>query len=220
MGQSIAGQRPGRDARWNDWGAQWWAWRGSELIVRLPQAKPEPISKSQAEEADRQKTSPMPKYRILVVDDNRLSAQSTAMALGLMGHDLVTACDGIEGIELARTFRPDVILMDIGLPEMNGHETARRIRDQPGGKNILLIAVTGYGQEEDRRRSLDAGFDYHLVKPLNFAELKNKLSELRAVPEKPRRFLTRAKTRWELILASDLGRNSAPTALAIKKLLA
>ena len=101
----------------------------------------------------------------------------------------------VEGIELARTFRPDVILMDIGLPEMNGHETARRIRDQPGGKNILLIAVTGYGQEEDRLCSLDAGFDYHLVKPLNFAELKNKLSELRAVPEKPRRFLTRAKTR-------------------------
>jgi CheY-like chemotaxis protein len=129
--------------------------RGSELIVRLPQAKPEPLSKSQAEEADRQKTSPMPKYRILVVDDNRLSAQSTAMALGLMGHDLATACDDIEGIELARTFRPDVILMDIGLPEMNGHETARRIREQPGGKNILLIAVTGYGQEEDRRRSLD-----------------------------------------------------------------
>jgi CheY-like chemotaxis protein len=129
--------------------------RGSELIVRLPQAKPEPLSKSQAEEADRQKTSPMPKSRILVVDDNRLSAQSTAMALGLMGHDLATACDDIEGIELARTFRPDVILMDIGLPEMNGHETARRIREQPGGKNILLIAVTGYGQEEDRRRSLD-----------------------------------------------------------------
>ena len=68
--------------------------RGSELMVRLLQAKPEPLSKSQAEEADRQKTSPMPKYRILVVDDNRLSAQSTAIALGLMGHDLATACDG------------------------------------------------------------------------------------------------------------------------------
>ena len=89
--------------------------RGSELIVRLPQAKPEPLSKSQAEEADRQKTSPTPKYRILVMDDNRLSAQSTAMALGLMGHDLATACDGIEVIELTRTFRTDVILMDIWL---------------------------------------------------------------------------------------------------------
>lgn len=168
--------------------------RGSELTVRLPLAKSEPLSESQAEEADRQKTSP-PKYRILVVDDNRLSAQSTAIALGLMGHDLATACDGIEGIELARTFRPDVILMDIGLPELNGHETARRIRQQPGGENILLIAVTGYGQEEDRRRSLEAGFDYHLVKPLNFAELKNRLYEFRAAVGKPRSFLMGSKTR-------------------------
>jgi signal transduction histidine kinase len=88
--------------------------RGSELIVRLPLAKPSPLTASQAEEADREKTSPTPKYRILVVDDNRLSVQSTAIALGLMGHDLATACDGKEGIELARTFRPDVILMDIG----------------------------------------------------------------------------------------------------------
>ena len=154
--------------------------RGSELIVRLPQAKPELLSQSQAEEPARQKTSAKPKYRILVVDDNRLSAQSTAVALSLMGHELATALDGIEAIELARKFRPEVILMDIGLPEMNGHEIARRIRQQPRGKNILLIAVTGYGQEEDRRRSLEAGFDHHLVKPLNFAELKNKLSELRA----------------------------------------
>ncbi len=167
---------------------------GSELIVRLPQAKREPLSESEAEEPDRQKTPPTPQYRILVVDDNRLNAQSTAIALSLMGHDLATACDGNEGIELARTFRPEVILMDIGLPEMNGHETARRIRQEPGGKNIVLIAVTGYGQEEDRRRSLEAGFDYHLVKPLNFAELKNKLFELRAAAGKPRSFLTHAET--------------------------
>ena len=161
---------------------------GSELIVRLPQAKREPLSESEAEEPGLQKTPPTPQYRILVVDDNRLNAQSTAIALSLMGHDLATAWDGNEGIELARTFRPDVILMDIGLPEMNGHETARRIRQEPGGKNIVLIAVTGYGQEEDRRRSLEAGFDYHLVKPLNFAELKNKLFELRAAAGKREAF--------------------------------
>jgi PAS domain S-box-containing protein len=165
--------------------------RGSELIVRLPQAKPEPLSQSQAAEPDGEKA--LPKYRILVVDDNRLSVQSTAIALGLMGHDLATACDGIEGIERARTFRPDVILMDIGLPDINGHETARRIRQQPGGKNIILIAVTGYGQEEDRRRSIEAGFDYHLVKPLNFAELKNKLSEIPSAPRKPPSFFNNAK---------------------------
>jgi CheY-like chemotaxis protein len=99
--------------------------------------------------------------------------------LKLMGHELVTARDGIEGIERARTFQPEVILLDIGLPELNGYETARRIREQPWGKNVFLIAVTGYGQEEDRRRSLEAGFDCHLVKPLRFAELKHRLSELR-----------------------------------------
>jgi PAS domain S-box-containing protein len=167
--------------------------RGSELVVRLPQVKPEPLSESQAAEPDGEKASPTPKYRILVVDDNRLSAQSTAIALSLMGHDLATAFDGIEGIECARTFRPDVILMDIGLPDMNGHDTARRIRQQPGGKNIILIAVTGYGQEEDRRRSIEAGFDYHLVKPLNFADLKNKLSEMASAPGKPRAFSNNAK---------------------------
>ena len=126
-----------------------------------------------------------------------------------MGHDLATACDGIEGIERARTFRPDVILMDIGLPDMNGHETARRIRQQPGGKNIILIAVTGYGQEEDRRRSIEAGFDYHLVKPLNFSELKNKLSQLPSAPRKPTSFFKNAKNYWDLILA----RGRSPTAL-------
>jgi CheY-like chemotaxis protein len=109
-----------------------------------------------------------------------------------MGHDLSTACDGIEGIERARTFRPDVILMDIGLPDMNGHDTARRIRQQPGGKDIILIAVTGYGQEEDRRRSIEAGFDDHIVKPLNFAELKNILSEITSAPRKPRSFSNNA----------------------------
>jgi CheY-like chemotaxis protein len=93
-----------------------------------------------------------------------------------MGHEVVTAQDGIEGIEYAQTLRPDVILLDIGLPGLNGLETARSIREQPWGKTIFLIAVTGYGQEEDRRRSLEAGFDYHMVKPVDFAELKKMLS--------------------------------------------
>jgi PAS domain S-box-containing protein len=161
--------------------------RGSELVVRLPRANEKSLSESHTAEPNGEKTSPTPKYRILVVDDNRPSAHSTAIALGLMGHELATARDGTEGIERARTFGPDVILMDIGLPEMNGYETARRIREQPWGKNMILIAVTGYGQEEDRRRSLEAGFDHHLVKPLNFAELKNKLFGLLASPERPRR---------------------------------
>jgi PAS domain S-box-containing protein len=150
---------------------------GSEFVARLPMIST-PLSESHVPKDDDESASPAAKYRILIVDDNRLSSESTATALGLMGHELATARDGIEGIERAQAFRPDVILLDIGLPEVNGFETARRIREQPWGKNIFLIAVTGYGQEEDRRRSLEAGFNYHLVKPLSFAELKHKLSEL------------------------------------------
>jgi PAS domain S-box-containing protein len=153
--------------------------RGSEFVVRLPMVGAEPRSGARSGKDDAERASHAAKYRILIVDDNRLSLDSTAMALKLMGHELVTARDGIEGIERARTFQPEVILLDIGLPELNGYETARRIREQPWGKNVFLIAVTGYGQEEDRRRSLEAGFDCHLVKPLRFAELKHRLSELR-----------------------------------------
>ena len=151
---------------------------GSEFVAHLPMISAEPRSGSHPAKDDDESASPAAKYRILIVDDNRLSSDSTATALGLMGHELATARDGIEGIERAQAFRPDVILLDIGLPEVNGFETARRIREQPWGKNIFLIAVTGYGQEEDRRRSLQAGFNYHLVKPLSFSELKDKLSEL------------------------------------------
>jgi PAS domain S-box-containing protein len=157
------------------------AGHGSEFVVRLPMTRAEPLSESHRAKDDDEGASPAAKYRILIVDDNRLSSDSTATALGLMGHEVATARDGIEGIERAQVFRPDVILLDIGLPEVNGFETARRIREQPWGKNIFLIAVTGYGQEEDRRRSLEAGFNYHLVKPLSFAELKHKFSELGVV---------------------------------------
>lgn len=149
---------------------------GSEFVVRLPMLGSQPATQTAASESRRESSDK--RYRILVVDDNQLSCKSTAMFLGMMGHELATARDGIEGIERARAFRPNVILLDIGLPQMNGYETARRIREQPWGKNIVLIAVTGYGQEEDRRRSVEAGFDYHIVKPLNIVELEKKLSEL------------------------------------------
>ncbi|MGH7833141.1 MAG: ATP-binding protein [Candidatus Binatia bacterium] len=153
---------------------------GSQFMVRLPVAGSQPASESHSENGGGEKASPAAKYRILIVDDNRLSTKSTAMLLRLMGHDLATAHDGIEGMECARTFRPDVILLDIGLPNLNGYEAARRIREQPWGKSIFLVAVTGYGQEEDRRRSLEAGFDYHMVKPINIEELEKKLSEMTA----------------------------------------
>jgi PAS domain S-box-containing protein len=150
---------------------------GSEFTVRLPVAVTEPPESPSVNGGET--VSAAAKYRILIVDDNRLSTRSTAMLLRLMGHDLATAHDGIEGMERARTFRPDVILLDIGLPELNGYEAARRIRAEPWGKSVFLVAVTGYGQEEDRRRSLEAGFDYHMVKPIDIAELEKKLSESR-----------------------------------------
>jgi CheY-like chemotaxis protein len=152
--------------------------QGSEFLVLLPLVPAQPPSTAQQTNEDDGKVSASAKARILIIDDNRLSSNSTAMLLRLMGYELATAYDGVAGIESARTFRPDVILLDIGLPRLNGYETARRIREQSWGKNIFLIAVTGYGQEEDRRRSLEAGFDYHLVKPVNFAELEKKLAEI------------------------------------------
>jgi CheY-like chemotaxis protein len=95
-----------------------------------------------------------------------------------MGNEIRTAYDGEEAIIAAGTFRPEVVLLDIGLPKLNGYEACRQIRQQPWGKGIVLIAVTGWGQEEDRRRSHEAGFDKHLVKPVDPRSLMNLLQEL------------------------------------------
>ncbi|MGQ0636650.1 MAG: PAS domain S-box protein [Planctomycetaceae bacterium] len=105
--------------------------------------------------------------RILIVDDNRDSSDSLAMLLRMTGNETRTAYDGEQGIEIAGKFLPHVVLLDIGLPKLNGYEACRRIREQPGGPQMVRIAMTGWGQDEDRRRSHDAGFDHHLVKPLD-----------------------------------------------------
>ena len=153
--------------------------KGSEFVVRLPVVITQPSPGLHPANNDREEAPSAAKCRILIVDDNSLSSKSTAMLLRLMGHEIATAFNGVEGIEVARTFRPDVILLDIGLPKLDGYEVAQRIREQPWGKSTLLIAVTGYGQEEDRRRSLEAGFDYHMIKPVNLAELEKTLTDLR-----------------------------------------
>jgi DNA-binding response OmpR family regulator len=95
------------------------------------------------------------------------SAGSLGMVLQLAGHEVRTAHDGVEAVQAAATFRPHAALLDIGLPKMNGYEVAGRIRQQPWGKQVLLVAVTGWGQEEDKVRAFDAGFDYHLTKPVD-----------------------------------------------------
>jgi CheY-like chemotaxis protein len=116
----------------------------------------------------------------LIVDDNRDGADSLALMLRLMGNDTVTAYDGQEGVDTAERVRPDVILLDIGLPKLNGYEAARRIREQSWGNHPVLIAVTGWGQDEDRRRSHDAGFDHHMVKPVDPDNLLKLLAGLQA----------------------------------------
>jgi CheY-like chemotaxis protein len=151
--------------------------RGSEFVVRLPVLIEMP--KPQLREATASEPDSTTARRILVVDDNKDSADSLAMVLKMSGHDAHTAHDGLEAVEAAATFKPDVMLLDIGLPKLNGYEVARRIREQPWGKAIMLIALTGWGQNEDRRKSREAGFDAHLVKPVDHAALSKLLAELR-----------------------------------------
>jgi DNA-binding response OmpR family regulator len=116
--------------------------------------------------------------RILIVDDNRDSADSLGMLLQIMGNDIRMAHDGQEGLDVAEEFRPDVVLLDIGLPKLNGYEACRRIREQSWGRSVVLIALTGWGQEDDRRRSHEAGFDHHMVKPVDPQDLMGLLAEL------------------------------------------
>jgi len=120
--------------------------------------------------------SPSLTRRVLIVDDNRDAATSLAMLLQLGGAETEMAYDGPGAIDAGERFRPDVILLDIGLPGMNGYEVARRIRRETWGRTVMLIAVTGWGQAEDRQRSKDAGFDAHLVKPVDHATLVNLLA--------------------------------------------
>ena len=117
------------------------------------------------------------KRRILIVDDNRDAADTMAVMLETMGHETRTVYDGRGGLKLAADYRPDVVLLDIGLPEINGYEVARQIREQPWGKEIVLIALTGWGKEEDKRRAADAGFDYHLTKPADVGRLETLIAQ-------------------------------------------
>jgi signal transduction histidine kinase/CheY-like chemotaxis protein len=150
---------------------------GSEFIVRLP-AIEAPMPPRQEADASGEKSRSGKKIRILVADDLRDSANSLAMILRLAGHDVQTAHDGLEAVQAAATFWPDVVLLDIGMPKMNGYEAARHIRKQPWGKEVALIALTGWGQEEDKRKALEAGFDHHLTKPVEAGDLENLLAHI------------------------------------------
>jgi PAS domain S-box-containing protein len=145
--------------------------KGSEFVVRLPAAPAAPPEENGRREdrpaADRRP----PRRRILVVDDNADVAESLALMLRLDGQDVRVARDGPAALEAARAEPPEVVFLDIGMPGMDGCEAARRLRQLPGVENALLVALTGWGQEEDRRRTAEAGFDHHLVKPVEPATL-------------------------------------------------
>lgn len=142
--------------------------RGSEFVVRLPVVlspapQPPPVTKTAKPTG--------PSLRVLVVDDNVDSAESLAQLLRISGHDVRTAHDGHAALQAALDFRPNVVLLDIGLPKMDGYDVAKQMRQEPILNNVVLVAMTGYGQESDRQRSLEAGFDHHLVKPADFGKL-------------------------------------------------
>jgi len=141
--------------------------KGSEFVVHLPILKNAPhVSPKVPIETEGQ-----PTRRIVIVDDNRDSADSLATLLQITGNETYLAHDGIEAIEVIEKHRPEVVLLDIGLPKLNGHEVCRRVRRQPWGKDIVMIALTGWGQDEDRRQSEEAGFNGHLVKPVDYDKL-------------------------------------------------
>jgi PAS domain S-box-containing protein len=159
-GGSVSGQSEGQN-------------KGSVFTVRLPAADEHSVGKAAAPVAParRQRCS-----RILIVDDNADTLRGMAKLLKLLGHEVATAHDGPSGLEAARNFRPNVVLLDIGLPGMNGYEIAPLLRREEYGDKLRIIAISGYGQEEDRRRSREAGFDHHLVKPIDHDALLTLLS--------------------------------------------
>ena len=153
------------------------AGKGSQFVVRLPVASDQvPTPRRCCESSGSHDSRPAQSKRLLVVDDNRDAAETLREVLQAYGYVTQVAYDGLSGLEAAKSFRPDVALVDIGLPAMDGYEVARRIRQLPELCTIRLIAVTGYGQASDRQRSAQAGFDCHLVKPVDLAELRRSIN--------------------------------------------
>lgn len=144
--------------------------QGSTFTVRLPLSPSQPGS----EPADLGQGRAVrgPYRKILVVDDNLDSAQSMAEMLALLGHEVATAHDGASAVDAAEVFRPDVVLMDIGMPRMNGFEATRAIRGRAWGRGVTIVALTGWGQQSDRAESERAGCDGHLVKPIHLNDVE------------------------------------------------
>jgi len=149
--------------------------KGSQFTIRLPalqshrQPAPQRLAPHQPDTVNH--------CRILVVDDNEDSVDSLAMLLRMLGHDVKTASDGETALAAAEDYRPDVAILDIGLPKMTGYDLAKQIREKPWAKDMVLVALTGWGQEQHRERSVEAGFNHHLTKPVEFDVLQQILAE-------------------------------------------
>ncbi|MEX2496213.1 MAG: ATP-binding protein, partial [Woeseia sp.] len=153
--------------------------KGSEFVVSLPT-----LTGTHRDLSPERQEKPKANHerRILVVDDNRDTAASLAMLLQMSGNTTREAYDGLAAIETAAEFRPDIVLLDIGLPNLDGYEVCRRLRDKPWGRNVMIVALSGWGQDEDRRRSREAGFDHHLVKPVHYAALLKLFGDQKSSP--------------------------------------
>ena len=162
-GGQISVQSPGVD-------------QGSEFQVRIPIMSESIRQQSELEESVATEASAV-KHRVLVVDDNQAAADMLAMVIKIQGHEVHTAYDGEEAVRVAAEVQPQIVFMDIGMPNLNGYEAARKMRDEDWGKKIYLVALTGWGQDDDKRQSKEAGFDHHLVKPANPDEVERILRE-------------------------------------------
>ena len=157
---------------------------GCEFMVRLPLAAPEVIP-VESHRALPPSGEPVRLKRVLVVDDNRDAADSLGMLLQFLGAEVMVVHDGRSALDALKTFEPEVVLLDLGMPEMNGLEVARRVREDPQHGEVTLVALTGWGQREDRRRTHEAGFDYHLVKPADVGVLQDILTAQQADATSP-----------------------------------
>lgn len=150
---------------------------GTEVTVRIPRLDRPAEEQAVAPPADL--PAKLPPSRILVVDDNADAAEALAFMLRAAGHVVNTANDGLEALHISPSFKPEIVLLDLGMPNLNGYATAHRIREEPWGRNVLLIALTGWGQPKDRGRTSRAGFNAHLVKPVGVEELFGTLAQLK-----------------------------------------
>jgi two-component system CheB/CheR fusion protein len=153
--------------------------KGSEFIVRLPLLCDKPAEQSTAKPADDTDAEKRAALRVLVVDDNADAVEGLSLLLELEGCEVERASDGPTALAIAQRFAPDVVLLDIGLPVMDGCEVAEKLRAMPQIRQALLIAISGYGQDQDRYRCLTAGFDHHFIKPVRLEDITRVIAEHR-----------------------------------------